>query len=164
MERDLDVMPGLKLAGCAVLVIAVVGSLAYPVSYSVFGYVNRLNRNGPIDFFGKVVDPQGNPLTGVTLSAKVRYYSIFGGNSEKTVEHETDHNGRFRIKFRSGTSVRVEDFTKPGYSIRGLPASKGEGGGTLGHWLFYFTPTDRNQDLTSQDHPFTFVMDPSSGP
>jgi len=168
MERDLDVKPGLKIAGCVILVIAIagvaLGFLWYPITFSLHSLTAPLDRIGPIDFHGRVVDSHGNGIPEVTLSAKIHSYRIIGGYFERTADYKTDANGNFRIQARRGLSVRVSEFSKPGFSIRGRPPLKGQRVESIDHWLFYFNPTGRNLTVTDPQNPFTFVMEQTSGP
>lgn len=164
MERDLDVKPGMKIAGCVILVIAAIGFLWYPIGYSLHSLTAPLARVGPIDFYGRVVDEQGVGIPGVTLSAKIRSYRIIGGYVERVADYETDPKGEFRIQARRGLSVRVSEFSKSGFSIRGRPPLKGQGVESIDHWLFYFNPTGQDLTITDPQNPSTFIMERTIGP
>lgn len=164
MERDLDVKPGMKIAGCVVLFVAAIGFFWYPIGYYLHGLTAPLERMGPIDFYGRVEDSKGNGLSGVTLTAEIHSYRIIGGYFDRTADYETDSNGVFRIQSRRGLSVRVFAFSKLGFSIRGRPPFRGQRVEAIDHWTFYFDPDGRDLTVTDPLNPFTFVMDQTAGP
>lgn len=80
--------------------------------------------NVAIDFWGKVVDQDGNPLQEVQISYT---YSIHHGNDQGVAwigqesrkgEARSDGNGLFAITGLKGHDLTLESFSKPGYINR----------------------------------------------
>ena len=169
MERDLDVVPGLKIAGCVILVITVVAAaiyfLWYPIAYGFNNMTRGLDKLGPVDFYGKVVDPDGNGLAGVTLTVEIKSFGIFRGYFDRMMTLETDSTGRFRIQARKAHSLVLYDFSKSGFLIRGRPEKRGQDLELLDFWPFRVNPYNNpNLPATDEQNPYTFVMEQPSGP
>ncbi|MCG8598991.1 MAG: carboxypeptidase-like regulatory domain-containing protein [Verrucomicrobiales bacterium] len=169
MERDLDLKPGLKIAGCVGLIVALLvfagPYIVYVLAWGFSGTFSNLETLGPVDFHGKVVDPQGNGIPGVTLTATIRSYRVIGGYFERETKFETDLNGGFRIKARKANALILYDFSKSGFSIRGRPEQRGQRVELVDFWPFRVNPYNNpNLPVTDELNPFTFVMEQTDGP
>lgn len=82
-----------------------------------------MRKNGPIEFYGMVVDPSGQPLSDVRIDVRVSSYQesiekLTEANRDKkieTIEVRTDKNGMFTISNRTGFGIVVSTFQKDGY-------------------------------------------------
>lgn len=80
-------------------------------------------KNSPINFYGKVVDQDGNPVSGVTVNVKVRQWYVRSLATFDTDAHiipikkETDLSGRLEIHGMEGDVFDVESIQKPGYVL-----------------------------------------------
>lgn len=92
--------------------------------------------NGPIEFYGKVIDQHGEPVSEAIIKANIRYW-IMGapgvpGSRHQEYELVTDKNGQFHVKGRTGDSLTIEKISKDGYkSYSGINKSFGPGKHTL---------------------------------
>jgi hypothetical protein len=73
--------------------------------------------NEPIRFYGRIVDPSGTPIGGVTVDIKILHYASFhllgAGHESESVETVTsDSNGEFELTSGSGHSFVVGGFRK----------------------------------------------------
>jgi len=70
-----------------------------------------------IDFYGKVLDGQGLPVTGALVKIHIQHYSptavMFLGISKH--ERRSDANGCFSVKGIDGLGLSIESITKIGY-------------------------------------------------
>lgn len=96
-----------------------------------------LENYKPQDFYGKVIDQDGNPLTGVSANAEITLNDgSYGGISRKKYSTSTDRNGLFEFTGLHGAGLGVT-ISKPGYENEWRnDAYKGPNGGRS-------TPTDR---------------------
>jgi len=87
-------------------------------------YRIKLERNAPVQFFGKVVDQNMEPLGGVRVTGFVRsyddaYLEKFAAGASDQKEHEwaelTDDNGNFAVHGVRGVSLHIRQFDKHGY-------------------------------------------------
>jgi hypothetical protein len=83
--------------------------------------------NGPISFYGKIIDQNNDPVSGMKISWSITrknesFKEYFGGgkqNIKTTHELFSDHNGEFAIPDKYGYSIRVYGFEKNGYKSKG---------------------------------------------
>jgi hypothetical protein len=77
------------------------------------------NKNAPIDFFGKVVDQDGNPLEGAKIKAQAREWYVtptFGVDARfPSVDKVSDTAGRFEIQGIKGDAPTIESLERDGY-------------------------------------------------
>ncbi len=76
--------------------------------------------NVPISFYGRVVDQDNNPLSGVRVVVSVRQWfhpaaSVGLDSSFPKTELTTDAGGYFQFANGSGDDLRIEALTKEGY-------------------------------------------------
>lgn len=170
MERDPEIAPGSKVAFWVTLtlvLLVIFGTVfRYHIGYMYHSLVSPLEQEGPIDFHGQIVDPEGDPIPGAKLSAMVRVYRLLRGRSvEKRFEVESDENGNLRIEMRKGHLMHLSNFRKQGFHIIGRPAKfKGLSVDVIENWNFNFDPTSRDRTQTSFEDPFLFVMAPTKSP
>ena len=113
-------------------------------------------KNGTIEFYGRIVTHEGEPIPGVTLNAEVDYYLesipvklVTGKASDKKeLQIVTDQNGRFSITGEEGFNLQVFGFDKEGFE---LIAEKNYWGGT-------FVPGFPNRHFPDPEEPVEFVM------
>jgi len=84
-----------------------------------------LARNGPVQFFARAVDQEGEPVTGAILELRLMRYDavrmftegLRGGEttSEERIVLTSDSEGHFRLTGRSGCELDVEALSKTGY-------------------------------------------------
>ena len=88
--------------------------------------------NGPVEFYGQIIDQDGNPLSGVEIRAEtdgvtpLAYIMPFSevGYYKKTILRKTDNNGLFKIRGHyarvlvySKSSGKASAFIKDGYEF-----------------------------------------------
>ena len=85
----------------------------------------REKMNGEVNFFGKIVDENGNPLPGVLVEAELLSYEtslIELANSaeslpRKTLELVSDAEGRISVVEPRGSRLKLSKFRKEGYKL-----------------------------------------------
>lgn len=95
--------------------------------YFVFAHRMGLADNGNVEFYGKIVDQDGEPLSNVEVMAVIHYHepdiqSIIEKNNdrrEKEVLLRTDLRGEFSVMNQIGSSLVLKSFSKDGYLIKG---------------------------------------------
>lgn len=100
--------------------------------------------NVPISFFGRVVDQDGNPLSGVQVVVSVRQWhhpvaSVGLDSSFPKTELATDEGGYFQFANGSGDDLRIEALAKEGFEAE-PKALRGFGYNTSER----FTPDQKN--------------------
>ncbi len=78
-------------------------------------------KNVPISFWGKVVDQDRQPLSGVRVVMRIRQWSFHPTSGPQTLSprHESisDIEGNFQFTGSSGDSLELESVTKDGYLL-----------------------------------------------
>ena len=77
----------------------------------------RQRLNGPVEFYGRVLDQDGNPVAGARLSLNLSH-RVFEGTKpvvDERIELVSDFDGRFKLEKPSGHSLRILDLTRDGY-------------------------------------------------
>ncbi|MEI7938270.1 MAG: hypothetical protein WCK27_16390 [Verrucomicrobiota bacterium] len=78
-------------------------------------------KNVPVNFWGKVVDQDEQPLSGVRVVMRVRQWFYNPNSGPGTLspkqERTTDAEGRFEWTGASGDSLELESVTKEGYRL-----------------------------------------------
>jgi hypothetical protein len=101
-------------------------------------------KNVSVDFWGKVVDEDGQPLSGVWIIMRVRkwFYDSNGGPGTISSKREatTDARGNFEWTGASGDSLELESVTKEGYRL----SPKTQLGFVYGHDADSFQPAAAN--------------------
>lgn len=106
--------------------------------------------NVPIKFWGKVVEPGGESISGVNIEFGVKqvYSPWFGAASETEKKRtvQTGGDGMFSISGDSGLTLNIRSVTKPGYRLS-----------TKAQTSFAYTASPYLH-APRQDAPVTFVM------
>ncbi len=84
----------------------------------------RMISNKRVDFYGKVVDQNGNPIDGVELKIRIVGYEdslskIIEGSGDQFREEftiRTDEFGLFSVEEKRGTSFLIKEMAKEGYT------------------------------------------------
>jgi hypothetical protein len=81
----------------------------------------KLRSNGPIRFYGKIVDQNSNAIAGVRVRLRYREYRIVAptvaAEDNHRVDLTTDEKGRFELANVSGETMWIEEIVKPGYQL-----------------------------------------------
>jgi hypothetical protein len=97
------------------------------------------SQNKPIDFYGEVVDQDGNPLSGAsvkgqTLHVKVIIPAPWGDQDEIIpMETTTDSAGRFEVHGFSGRDFGIRSIQKIGYEAEPVRRSWETSAGSIGN-------------------------------
>jgi hypothetical protein len=92
-------------------------------------YIDTIREVAPINFYGRVVDDQGKPLSGVRVELEVskpNWLFILGAErrlARVPYQMTTGQDGQFRLVGKSGSAVRAKTFSLPGYEFK--PQTKG---------------------------------------
>src|SRR6202012_5796479 len=73
-----------------------------------------IEENIAQNFYGKIVDQNGRPVVGATVTAS----AIREAHRNEPIKFETDQQGLFNIEGLRGRSININP-TKPGYEISG---------------------------------------------
>lgn len=133
-------------------------------AYSVEVHKISAAKNGIVEFFGKVVSEDGEPLSGVSLVAEVAgsepsfVKALATGNETyvRSIELTTDRNGRFEITDFVGRRLTVRDFEKPGYAIFGEKKFKGMA--AKKSWSYSFIANSPSSFRSDPENPEVFTM------
>ena len=112
-------------------------------------------RNAPIEFYGKVVDQDNNPLAGVAIKAVV--VPVFG---IVPVERTTETDGRFEISGVKGTGFDLNVIEKAGYEPEPFSRGHGVAGGSLDNpVIFKMWSTNIHEQLITGNKSFEIIPD-----
>lgn len=79
------------------------------------------DNNVPVSFWGKIVDQNGTPISGVRVSMTVRHwqFSVESGPAASHLKFEakTDAEGKFQLTGAQGDSLRLEAVEREGYRL-----------------------------------------------
>ena len=125
-------------------------------------YLDLIREVAPITFYGSVVDAQGLPVAGASVTYQIdkpNYAFILTGDHLKRQPRysvTTDAEGRFAVTGERGSCLMVTDVTKPGYKF--VPRIIGGG-----NWdtAFYFAGGGVGRDgphKADPQRPVTFDM------
>lgn len=89
-------------------------------------------KNIPFDFYGRVIDQDGNPLAGVKFKLALRHWSIYSDGAIH-IARETDAGGRFDINGYTGDAFDIESIGKDGYELEPGQLGFGAVGGSYGN-------------------------------
>lgn len=133
-------------------------------AYSIEVHRISAAKNGVVEFFGKVVSEDGEPLSGVSLKAEVAasetsFVKALATGDEtnvRSVELTTDQNGEFKITGFVGRRLTVTDFEKPGYAILGEKKFKGMA--PKKSWSYSFIANSPSSFRGDPENPEIFTM------
>jgi hypothetical protein len=123
--------------------------------------------NVPIDFYGRVIDPDSNGLSVVNIKISVEKLKAviskegFVGSKYSALEATSDSDGRFEIHGQTGDQLDIGSITKDGYDAE--PGPRVFGGGTSSSYenpvIFKMWNTNAHQRLVSDSKAFRIVPD-----
>jgi hypothetical protein len=89
------------------------------------------NANVPIEFWGRVIDQDGNPLEDVNIHYRIQQPRVIWDSHSIVKSIITDSAGRFHIAGEKGSSFSFESFRKNGYKkVNGQNVTFGYSNGT----------------------------------
>jgi hypothetical protein len=104
-------------------------------------------KNVRIDFWGRVIDQDGEPITGVRVVMRAREWEVDSTSGPKTIskrtEATTDNSGNFSLNGGSGDSLQLEAIQKEGYRL----SPKTQMGFAYGAGSDTFVPSEANPVL-----------------
>lgn len=157
-RKDLTFSRSHVIVVVTVLILVAVSALIYRYRNHFFLY--RLHAatselDGQIEFYGKVIDHRGNPISGASvkyLAANTMQISRGGfGSSDEVV---ADRLGEFHIKRGSGSSLGIEWIKKDGYRFA-------TGGKAFSYGFGRISPSPH---LPDPQRPVQFLLIPSEFP
>jgi hypothetical protein len=90
-------------------------------STAQIGVADPATGNAPINFYGRVLDQDGEPLAGVkvTFDVRIAYPNAATGMrmGEEKSTPQSDANGNFTLTGMSGYSIKIESVEKIGYKL-----------------------------------------------
>ncbi len=106
--------------------------------------------DGPIRFYGKVVDNDGNPSEGATVTMGVAHYAPVGDplGGYRTTVVMTEADGTFSLQNQQGRSLGVNTIVKDGYDF--IRAN--------GQRLFRYNPVYVDHHIPDPNNPVVFRM------
>ena len=110
--------------------------------------------NRPINFWGKVIDQDGHPITGVAIkySYSIEHGNLMGGGwgvaENKQGATMTDNAGLFSITGLKGHYLEIESFAKDGYRYNARKADDYD----------YYGATSAGKFTPDSNSPQVFVM------
>ena len=118
-------------------------------------------QNQPFDFYGKVVDQDGNALAGVHFSGHVRHWDgVLGRDREILIGNETATDGRFNIHDVTGDAFSLDTVQKDGYELEPCQRTLSPVGGSVSDpVLFKMWRKDVKEPLISGVKSFDIVPD-----
>jgi hypothetical protein len=123
-------------------------------------------QNKPIEFFGRVIDQDGNPLSGVKLKGKILHLKVivpapWGSQDEiVSIEKNTDQNGQFEVDGVSGRSFEIESIQKNNYEAEPWQHTFGtESGSFLNPIIFKMWSTNIHEQLITGEKKFQIFPD-----
>lgn len=125
--------------------------------YSLDRHKNETESNGEMNFYGKIINTNSNPIEGVLIEVELSSYKKYilqkigsGVNSDKErLELKSDKDGCFSVANKHGFRLTLIDFSKNGYQINGKKRS----------WSFSFLANSRDRYRPNQQNPKIFVME-----
>jgi hypothetical protein len=124
------------------------------------------NHNGPVEFYGQVVDQDTNPLPGVKIDFSIQQtYSASStefafSNNVIRLEKETSADGRVEITGELGDSVTVDAIQKEGYEEEPSVHSFGTSSGSFENpVIFKMWPTNIHEQLITGEKKFQIIPD-----
>jgi len=130
-----------------------------------------LSQNVPIGFFGKIIDQDGNPLSGVSVKGEVLHVKVIvpapWGDQDEIIpiSKETDSNGRFEVQGMTGRSFDLETMQKGGYEVEpdNCPHVFGPSIGVYENpTIFKMWSTNIHEQLITGEKAFDIVPDGKS--
>lgn len=124
------------------------------------------SQNVPVEFHGKVVDQDDNPLPNVKVRALVRHWEMvapvaFGAHGQMiSGEAATTSDGLFIIQGMTGDSVAIQSIVKLGYELEPTQLTYGATSGTLDSPIFFrMWATNIHEQLIADTKTFPIIPD-----
>jgi hypothetical protein len=126
------------------------------------------SQNVPVDFFGEVIDQDGNPLAGARVQGGVLNAVVIapvpGGAQDKNIpiDQKTDSGGRFEIRDVLGRALQIESIQKDGYEVEPgyCPHSFGASVGDYSNpAIFKMWRSDIHEQLVVGEKKFQIIPD-----
>lgn len=122
------------------------------------------SQNVPVQFYGKVIDQKGKPLSGAKVRAEVRHLTVmapvaFGAApSMLPVQTETDDQGRFEISGVAGDGFDLIYIQKQGYELEMRQRSyAATGGNPSDPVVFRMWNINDHERLITGKHSFPII-------
>jgi len=126
-------------------------------------------QNVPIEFYGKVVDQDANPISGAHIQGEALHIKVIflapGGAQDEIIpiNQESDSNGRFEVQGMTGRGLVIESVQKDGYEPEPWQHSSGALGGSFDNpIIFKMWSTNIHEQLITGDKSFEVVPDDRS--
>ena len=124
------------------------------------------SRNGPINFYGQVIDQNSNALSGASIKVSIMQLTPdvtmqeLIGSKEIHLERASDANGRFELHGEIGQNVYVESIKKDGYEVELGPRTFGAVGGSYDNpVIFKMWSTNAHEKLITGEKSFQIAPD-----
>lgn len=124
------------------------------------------SQNKPIEFYGQVIDQEGNPLAGASVRGEVLHVKVIvpapWGDEDQIIpiEQKTDATGRFEVQGLTGRGLVIESLNKDGYEPEPWQHSPGVTGGTFENpVIFKMWSTNIHEQLITGGKPFDIIPD-----
>ncbi len=125
-----------------------------------------LSQNVPIQFYGKVVDQDNNPLSGVSVKGEALHVKVIvpapWGDQDEIIpiSKETDSNGRFEVQGVTGRGLVIESIHKDGYDPEPWQHSSDAVGGSFENpIIFKMWSTNIHEQLITGNKNFEIIPD-----
>lgn len=114
------------------------------------------SANGTVEFYGKIVDENGSPLSGVELVAEITYNEPSLGSVLKTntsdrkedLNVKSSADGTFSIIEPVGRSMFLKNFVKDGYKLSGKKS-----------YAYMFSPSSAKTHKADPKNPEVFMLE-----
>jgi len=125
-----------------------------------------LSQNVPVEFYGKVIDQDGNPLASAEVKGEVLHVKVIvpapWGDQDEIIpiDKKTGSDGRFEINGVSGRSFELEAIQKDAYEVEPAKRSYGTTGGSFeSPVIFKMWSTNIHEKLITGGKSFDIVPD-----
>jgi hypothetical protein len=125
-----------------------------------------LAQNVPVEFYGKVVDQDANPISGAHIQGEALHIRVIfpapGGAQDEIIpiNQESDSNGRFEVQGMTGRGLVIESVQKDGYEPEPWQHSSGALGGSFDNpIIFKMWSTNIHEQLITGEKKFQIVPD-----
>ena len=123
-------------------------------------------KNGPVEFYGLVIDQNSNALAGVDVKVSVQQLtapnpaSMELGATVVPFERMTGPDGRFEINGPNGESLDLESIQKDGYEVEPTKRGFGSSSGSFEQpVIFKMWSTNVHEQLITGEKKFSIVPD-----
>jgi hypothetical protein len=124
------------------------------------------SQNVPVEFYGQTVDQDGNPISGVKISVKVRHWVVvapiaFGAEGQSIpLDGKSDAAGRFELQGATGDNFDIESIQRDGYEVEPGQRTYGATSGSFQNpIIFKMWNTNIHEQLISGEKKFQIAPD-----